>query len=85
MQKVDRSKEGEKETSYSIRTMQIHLIRDNKLLSRIDTYRHIYLTTLAHIFTILYITSSYVHFYFSSPTYFIWFVLFLSNPTFLWS
>jgi len=75
MKKVDRSKEGEKETFYSIRTVQIHLIRDNKLLSRIDTYRHIYLTTLAHIYTILYFTSSYVHFYFSSLTYFIYFFL----------
>lgn len=74
--KVERSKEGDKETAYSIRTMQIHLIRDNKLLSSIDTYRHTYLTAIAHIYATLYSPSSYAHFSFSSLTYLIYFVLF---------
>jgi hypothetical protein len=76
MKKLDRSKEGDKETAYSIRTMQIHLIRDNKILSSIDTYRHTYLTAIAHIYAILYSASSYAHFSFSSFTYFIYFFIF---------
>lgn len=52
VKKVDRSKEGDKGTFYCIRTVQIHPIRDNKLRNSIDTYRLIYLTNLAHIYTI---------------------------------